>query len=90
MDLFMFWKSNFLTTPREFKVAKQLASTLSYLEVKDLARGNVCVKKVLLACECFDSKCSPFMKLRDPGIPIKNVQNESHGLLPSVLKIPRT
>ncbi|XP_056670992.1 tyrosine-protein kinase JAK1 isoform X1 [Monodelphis domestica] len=70
LDLFMHRKSEQLTTPWKFKVAKQLASALSYLEDKDLVHGNVCAKNVLLAREGLDGECSPFIKLSDPGIPI--------------------
>ncbi|XP_078012814.1 tyrosine-protein kinase JAK1 isoform X2 [Phascolarctos cinereus] len=70
LDLFMHRKSELLTTPWKFKVAKQLASALSYLEDKDLVHGNVCAKNVLLAREGLDGECSPFIKLSDPGIPI--------------------
>ncbi|XP_044530701.1 tyrosine-protein kinase JAK1 [Gracilinanus agilis] len=70
LDLFMHRKSEQLTTPWKFKVAKQLASALSYLEDKDLVHGNVCAKNVLLAREGLEGECSPFIKLSDPGIPI--------------------
>uniref|UniRef100_A0A6I8PGC1 Tyrosine-protein kinase n=1 Tax=Ornithorhynchus anatinus TaxID=9258 RepID=A0A6I8PGC1_ORNAN len=70
LDLFMHRKSEALTTPWKFKVAKQLASALSYLEDKDLVHGNVCTKNILLAREGIDAECSPFIKLSDPGIPI--------------------
>ncbi|KAK1339929.1 hypothetical protein QTO34_018493 [Cnephaeus nilssonii] len=70
LDLFMHRKSDVLTTPWKFKVAKQLASALSYLEDKDLVHGNVCTKNLLLAREGIDSECGPFIKLSDPGIPI--------------------
>ncbi|XP_071421731.1 tyrosine-protein kinase JAK1-like [Pithys albifrons albifrons] len=70
LDLFMRRKSEFLTTPWKFKVAKQLASALSYLEDKDLVHGNVCTKNILLAREGIDSEYGPFIKLSDPGIPI--------------------
>ncbi|KAM9000681.1 tyrosine-protein kinase JAK1 isoform X1 [Sarcophilus harrisii] len=70
LDLFMHRKSELLTTPWKFKVAKQLASALSYLEDKDLVHGNVCAKNVLLAREGLDGECSPFIKLSDPSIPI--------------------
>uniref|UniRef100_A0A8C5XAJ8 Tyrosine-protein kinase n=1 Tax=Malurus cyaneus samueli TaxID=2593467 RepID=A0A8C5XAJ8_9PASS len=59
-----------LTTPWKFKVAKQLASALSYLEDKDLVHGNVCTKNILLAREGIDTEYGPFIKLSDPGIPI--------------------
>ncbi|XP_019383992.1 PREDICTED: tyrosine-protein kinase JAK1 [Gavialis gangeticus] len=70
LDLFMHRKSDVLTTPWKFKVAKQLASALSYLEDKDLVHGNVCTKNILLAREGIDSEYGPFIKLSDPGIPI--------------------
>uniref|UniRef100_A0A8C5ITB6 Tyrosine-protein kinase JAK1 n=1 Tax=Junco hyemalis TaxID=40217 RepID=A0A8C5ITB6_JUNHY len=70
LDLFMHKKSELLTTPWKFKVAKQLASALSYLEDKDLVHGNVCTKNILLAREGIDSEYGPFIKLSDPGIPI--------------------
>ncbi|KAB0390343.1 hypothetical protein E2I00_007521 [Balaenoptera physalus] len=70
LDLFMHRKSDVLTTPWKFKVAKQLASALSYLEDKDLVHGNVCTKNLLLAREGTDSECGPFIKLSDPGIPV--------------------
>ncbi|XP_041277596.1 tyrosine-protein kinase JAK1 [Onychostruthus taczanowskii] len=70
LDLFMHKKSEVLTTPWKFKVAKQLASALSYLEDKDLVHGNVCTKNILLAREGIDSEYGPFIKLSDPGIPI--------------------
>ncbi|OCT82596.1 hypothetical protein XELAEV_18025123mg [Xenopus laevis] len=70
LDLFMHRKSDVLTTPWKFKVAKQLASALSYLEDKDLVHGNVCTKNILLAREGIDNDCGPFIKLSDPGIPI--------------------
>ncbi|XP_077134328.1 tyrosine-protein kinase JAK1 [Ranitomeya variabilis] len=70
LDLFMHRKSEHLTTPWKFQVAKQLASALSYLEDKDLVHGNVCTKNILLAREGIDNECGPFIKLSDPGIPI--------------------
>uniref|UniRef100_A0A672USC0 Tyrosine-protein kinase JAK1 n=1 Tax=Strigops habroptila TaxID=2489341 RepID=A0A672USC0_STRHB len=70
LDLFMHRKSEVLTTPWKFKVAKQLASALSYLEDKDLVHGNVCTKNILLAREGIDTEYGPFIKLSDPGIPI--------------------
>ncbi|NXR50348.1 JAK1 kinase, partial [Hippolais icterina] len=70
LDLFMHKKSEVLTTPWKFKVAKQLASALSYLEDKDLVHGNVCTKNILLAREGIDTEYGPFIKLSDPGIPI--------------------
>ncbi|NP_038595.1 tyrosine-protein kinase JAK1 isoform 2 [Mus musculus] len=70
LDLFMHRKSDALTTPWKFKVAKQLASALSYLEDKDLVHGNVCTKNLLLAREGIDSDIGPFIKLSDPGIPV--------------------
>ncbi|XP_004841577.1 tyrosine-protein kinase JAK1 isoform X1 [Heterocephalus glaber] len=70
LDLFMHRKSDVLTTPWKFKVAKQLASALSYLEDKDLVHGNVCTKNLLLAREGVDSEIGPFIKLSDPGIPV--------------------
>ncbi|XP_053549652.1 tyrosine-protein kinase JAK1 [Bombina bombina] len=70
LDLFMHRKSDVLTTPWKFKVAKQLASALSYLEDKDLVHGNVCTKNILLAREGIDNDVGPFIKLSDPGIPI--------------------
>uniref|UniRef100_A0A663FK24 Tyrosine-protein kinase n=1 Tax=Aquila chrysaetos chrysaetos TaxID=223781 RepID=A0A663FK24_AQUCH len=70
LDLFMHRKSEILTTPWKFKVAKQLASALSYLEDKDLVHGNVCTKNILLAREGIDTEYGPFIKLSDPGIPI--------------------
>nr|XP_021504487.1 tyrosine-protein kinase JAK1 [Meriones unguiculatus] len=70
LDLFMHRKSDVLTTPWKFKVAKQLASALSYLEDKDLVHGNVCTKNLLLAREGIDSEIGPFIKLSDPGIPV--------------------
>ncbi|KAM5148783.1 tyrosine-protein kinase JAK1 [Mantella aurantiaca] len=70
LDLFMHRKSDCLTTPWKFQVAKQLASALSYLEDKDLVHGNVCTKNILLAREGIDSDYGPFIKLSDPGIPI--------------------
>ncbi|KFO23194.1 Tyrosine-protein kinase JAK1 [Fukomys damarensis] len=70
LDLFMHRKSDVLTTPWKFKVAKQLASALSYLEDKDLVHGNVCTKNLLLAREGIDSEMGPFIKLSDPGIPV--------------------
>uniref|UniRef100_A0A8B9EK11 Tyrosine-protein kinase n=1 Tax=Anser cygnoides TaxID=8845 RepID=A0A8B9EK11_ANSCY len=70
LDLFMHRKSELLTTPWKFKVAKQLASALSYLEDKDLVHGNVCTKNILLAREGIDTEYGPFIKLSDPGIPI--------------------
>ncbi|CAH2310930.1 tyrosine- kinase JAK1 isoform X1 [Pelobates cultripes] len=70
LDLFMHRKSEFLTTPWKFQVAKQLASALSYLEDKDLVHGNVCTKNILLAREGIEGECGPFIKLSDPGIPI--------------------
>nr|XP_034978672.1 tyrosine-protein kinase JAK1 [Zootoca vivipara]XP_034978673.1 tyrosine-protein kinase JAK1 [Zootoca vivipara] len=70
LDLFMHRKSDLLTTPWKFKVAKQLASALSYLEDKDLVHGNVCTKNILLAREGIDNEYGPFIKLSDPGIPI--------------------
>ncbi|XP_005385362.1 PREDICTED: tyrosine-protein kinase JAK1 isoform X1 [Chinchilla lanigera] len=70
LDLFMHRKSDVLTTPWKFKVAKQLASALSYLEDKDLVHGNVCTKNLLLAREGIGSEIGPFIKLSDPGIPV--------------------
>ncbi|NWY09465.1 JAK1 kinase, partial [Aphelocoma coerulescens] len=70
LDLFMHKKSEVLTTPWKFKVAKQLASALSYLEDKDLVHGNVCTKNILLAREGIDTEYGPFIKLSDPGIPV--------------------
>ncbi|XP_044286003.1 tyrosine-protein kinase JAK1 isoform X2 [Varanus komodoensis] len=70
LDLFMHRKSDVLTTPWKFKVAKQLASALSYLEDKNLVHGNVCTKNILLAREGIDNEYGPFIKLSDPGIPI--------------------
>nr|XP_020661758.1 tyrosine-protein kinase JAK1 isoform X2 [Pogona vitticeps] len=70
LDLFMHRKSDKLTTPWKFKVAKQLASALSYLEDKDLVHGNVCTKNILLAREGIDNEYGPFIKLSDPGIPV--------------------
>ncbi|RMC08779.1 hypothetical protein DUI87_15030 [Hirundo rustica rustica] len=70
LDLFMHKKSEVLTTPWKFKVAKQLASALSYLEDKDLVHGNVCTKNILLAREGIDTEYGPFIKLSDPGLPI--------------------
>lgn len=70
LDLFMHRRSDCLTTPWKFQVAKQLASALSYLEDKDLVHGNVCTKNILLAREGIDNDCGPFIKLSDPGIPI--------------------
>uniref|UniRef100_A0A8C3LT13 Tyrosine-protein kinase n=1 Tax=Chrysolophus pictus TaxID=9089 RepID=A0A8C3LT13_CHRPC len=70
LDLFMHRKSELLTTPWKFNVAKQLASALSYLEDKDLVHGNVCTKNILLAREGIDTEYGPFIKLSDPGIPI--------------------
>ncbi|XP_048354993.1 tyrosine-protein kinase JAK1 [Sphaerodactylus townsendi] len=70
LDLFMHRNSDLLTTPWKFKVAKQLASALSYLEDKDLVHGNVCTKNILLAREGTDNEYGPFIKLSDPGIPI--------------------
>ncbi|CAM5135734.1 unnamed protein product [Eretmochelys imbricata] len=70
LDLFMHRKSDVLTTPWKFKVAKQLASALSYLEDKELVHGNVCTKNILLAREGIDHEYGPFIKLSDPGIPI--------------------
>ncbi|NXP48846.1 JAK1 kinase, partial [Heliornis fulica] len=70
LDLFMRRKSDVLTTPWKFKVAKQLASALSYLEDKDLVHGNVCTKNILLAREGIDTEYGPFIKLSDPGIPV--------------------
>ncbi|KAJ6662647.1 hypothetical protein lerEdw1_011784 [Lerista edwardsae] len=70
LDLFMHRKSEVLTTPWIFQVAKQLASALSYLEDKDLVHGNVCTKNILLAREGIDNEYGPFIKLSDPGIPI--------------------
>ncbi|KGL74836.1 Tyrosine-protein kinase JAK1, partial [Tinamus guttatus] len=70
LDLFMHRRSEVLTTPWKFKVAKQLASALSYLEDKDLVHGNVCTKNMLLAREGIDTEYGPFIKLSDPGIPI--------------------
>ncbi|KFP32642.1 Tyrosine-protein kinase JAK1, partial [Colius striatus] len=76
LDLFMRRKSEFLTTPWKFKVAKQLASALSYLEDKDLVHGNVCTKNILLAREGIDTEYGPFIKLSDPGIPITVLSRE--------------
>nr|XP_033771391.1 tyrosine-protein kinase JAK1 isoform X2 [Geotrypetes seraphini] len=70
LDLFMHHKNDILTTLWKFKVAKQLASALSYLEDKDLVHGNVCTKNILLAREGIDNEYGPFIKLSDPGIPI--------------------
>lgn len=70
LDIFMHRKSDMLTTPWKFKVAKQLASALSYLEDKNLVHGNVCTKNILLAREGIDTEYGPFIKLSDPGIPI--------------------
>ncbi|KAM9326984.1 tyrosine-protein kinase JAK1 [Gastrophryne carolinensis] len=70
LDLFMHRKSDCLTTPWKFQVAKQLASALSYLEDKNLIHGNVRTKNLLLAREGLDNDCGPFIKLSDPGIPI--------------------
>ncbi|XP_008107521.2 tyrosine-protein kinase JAK1 isoform X2 [Anolis carolinensis] len=70
LDLFMRRKSVLLTTPWKFKVAKQLASALSYLEDKDLVHGNVCTKNILLAREGIDNEYGPFIKLSDPGISV--------------------
>ncbi|KAJ7332634.1 hypothetical protein JRQ81_014814 [Phrynocephalus forsythii] len=70
LDLFMHRKSDKLTTPWKFKVAKQLASALSYLEDKDLVHGNVCTKNILLAREGIENEYGPFIKLSDPGIPV--------------------
>ncbi|XP_063795243.1 tyrosine-protein kinase JAK1 [Pseudophryne corroboree] len=70
LDLFMHRKSEILTTPWKFQVAKQLAGALSYLEDKDFVHGNVCTKNILLAREGIESDCGPFIKLSDPGIPI--------------------
>ncbi|XP_053325990.1 tyrosine-protein kinase JAK1 [Spea bombifrons] len=70
LDLFMHRKSEALTTPWKFQVAKQLASALSYLEDKDLVHGNVRTKNILLAREGIASDCGPFIKLSDPGIPV--------------------
>lgn len=39
LDLFMHRKSEVLTTPWKFKVAKQLASALSYLVRRDLDKS---------------------------------------------------
>uniref|UniRef100_A0A8C5PZA9 Tyrosine-protein kinase n=1 Tax=Leptobrachium leishanense TaxID=445787 RepID=A0A8C5PZA9_9ANUR len=69
LDLFMHRKSEVLTTPWKFQVAKQLASALSYLEDKDLVHGNVRTKNILLAREGIEGDCGPFIKLSDPGIP---------------------
>uniref|UniRef100_A0A8C6YBE1 Tyrosine-protein kinase n=1 Tax=Naja naja TaxID=35670 RepID=A0A8C6YBE1_NAJNA len=62
--------SDVLTTPWKFKVAKQLASALSYLEDKNLVHGNVCTKNILLAREGIGNEYGPFIKLSDPGIPV--------------------
>ncbi|XP_069498087.1 tyrosine-protein kinase JAK1 isoform X2 [Ambystoma mexicanum] len=70
LDLFMHRKSDDLTTPWKFNVAKQLASALSYLEDKELVHGNVCSKNILLAREGIDNEYGPFIKLSDPGLPI--------------------
>ncbi|XP_072275500.1 tyrosine-protein kinase JAK1 [Pyxicephalus adspersus] len=70
LDLFMHRRSECLTTPWKFQVAKQLASALSYLEDKDLVHGNVRTKNILLAREGIDNDYGPFIKLSDPGIPI--------------------
>uniref|UniRef100_A0A8D0E4G9 Tyrosine-protein kinase n=1 Tax=Salvator merianae TaxID=96440 RepID=A0A8D0E4G9_SALMN len=70
LDLFMHRKSDKLTTPWKFKVAKQLAGALSYLEDKGLVHGNVCTKNILLAREGIDGEYGPFIKLSDPGIPV--------------------
>ncbi|KAL7985015.1 hypothetical protein Chor_003585 [Crotalus horridus] len=70
LDLFMHRRSDVLTTPWKFKVAKQLASALSYLEDKNLVHGNVCTKNILLAREGIGNEYGPFIKLSDPGIPI--------------------
>ncbi|ETE70382.1 Tyrosine-protein kinase JAK1 [Ophiophagus hannah] len=70
LDLFMHRRSDALTTPWKFKVAKQLASALSYLEDKNLVHGNVCTKNILLAREGIGNEYGPFIKLSDPGIPV--------------------
>ncbi|KAM6456304.1 tyrosine-protein kinase JAK1 isoform 2-T3 [Liasis olivaceus] len=70
LDLFMHRRSDVLTTPWKFKVAKQLASALSYLEDKNLVHGNVCTKNILLAREGIGNEYGPFIKLSDPGIPV--------------------
>ncbi|XP_018418597.1 PREDICTED: tyrosine-protein kinase JAK1 [Nanorana parkeri] len=70
LDLFMHRRSDCLTTPWKFQVAKQLAGALSYLEDKDLVHGNVRSKNILLAREGIDHDFGPFIKLSDPGIPI--------------------
>lgn len=76
LDIFMRRKSDVLTTPWKFKVAKQLASALSYLEDKELVHGNVCSKNILLAREGIDKEYGPFIKLSDPGLPITVLSNQ--------------
>lgn len=59
LDLFMHRKSEALTTPWKFKVAKQLASALSYL-VRTLTKALL----VAAAVKC----CGGFMCIRNEGI----------------------
>uniref|UniRef100_H3ADK6 Tyrosine-protein kinase JAK1 n=1 Tax=Latimeria chalumnae TaxID=7897 RepID=H3ADK6_LATCH len=84
LDLFMRRKSEFLTTPWKFQVAKQLASALSYLEDKNLVHGNVCTKNILLARQGIDNEVGPFIKLSDQGIPVTVLSREE-----CVERIPR-
>lgn len=58
-------------------VAKQLASALNFLELKNIVHGNICAKNLLLAREGDPSQGScPFIKLSDPGINVAMLGKE--------------
>lgn len=75
LDLFMQAHGASLSPAWKFRVAKQLASALSYLEDKRLIHGFVCAKNILLARDGLDGG-APFMKLSHPGVPSTALSRE--------------
>ncbi|XP_046871688.1 tyrosine-protein kinase JAK2 [Hypomesus transpacificus] len=77
MDMYLKKNKNSVNIRWKLEVAKQLAWAMNFLEEKNIAHGNVCLKNVLLIRE-EDQKTGnpPFIKLSDPGISITVLPKE--------------
>ncbi|XP_022526562.2 tyrosine-protein kinase JAK2 isoform X2 [Astyanax mexicanus] len=75
LDLYL--KRSSVSLSWKLDVAKQLASTLNFLEEKNIVHGNICAKNLLLVREGdANSENSPFIKLSDPGISVAMLGRE--------------
>ncbi|XP_057226408.1 tyrosine-protein kinase JAK1 [Malurus melanocephalus] len=79
LDLFMHKKSEVLTTPWKFKVAKQLASALSYLVRGTLAKGTHCTQEK--SGHSVSPVLSSFIPLKDKTLAEKERFYEGHFVL---------